>query len=51
MHRHEPPITNEKIELLHKDEERQFIVISKPGSVVSLSRPVSHLPPVSRSVG
>lgn len=35
VHRHEPPITRSPVLVLHKDEPRQFIVISKPGSVVS----------------
>ncbi len=35
VHRHEPPITISPILLLHRDDEKQFIVISKPGSVVS----------------
>jgi 23S rRNA-/tRNA-specific pseudouridylate synthase len=35
VHRHEPPITKSPVLVLHKDEARQFIVISKPGSVVS----------------
>ncbi|KAG7528297.1 hypothetical protein FFLO_06260 [Filobasidium floriforme] len=33
VHRHEPPITKSPVLVLHKDEARQFIVISKPGSV------------------
>jgi hypothetical protein len=35
VHRHEPPITNDPILLLHIDREKEFIVISKPGSIVS----------------
>lgn len=38
VHRHEPPITRSPVLVLHKDEPRQFIVISKPGSVVSAHR-------------
>lgn len=37
VHRHEPPITNDSILVLHIDREREFIVISKPGSVVRTS--------------
>ncbi|WVW84495.1 hypothetical protein I302_106529 [Kwoniella bestiolae CBS 10118] len=33
VHRHEPPITNDPILVLHIDREKQFVVISKPGSV------------------
>src|SRR5690242_14309355 len=35
VHRHEPPITNDPILLLHIDRAKEFIVISKPGSIVS----------------
>lgn len=34
VHRHEPPITAGSILVLHIDREREFIVISKPGSMV-----------------
>ena len=34
VHRHEPPVANEPVRILHIDKEREFIVISKPGSVV-----------------
>ena len=37
VHRHEPPITNDPILVLHKDEEREFVVISKPGSIVGFT--------------
>ncbi|WRT67633.1 uncharacterized protein IL334_004605 [Kwoniella shivajii] len=33
VHRHEPPITNDPILVLHIDRKKEFIVISKPGSV------------------
>ncbi|ORY31392.1 pseudouridine synthase [Naematelia encephala] len=33
VHRHEPPITNDPILILHIDREREFVVISKPGSI------------------
>lgn len=33
VHRHEPPITKAPLLVLHKDDERQFVVVSKPGSV------------------
>ena len=35
VHRHEPPVTNDPILVLHIDKEKQFVVISKPGSIVS----------------
>ena len=35
VHRHEPPITNDPILVLHKDDEKGYVIISKPGSVVS----------------
>jgi len=35
VHRHEPPITNDPILVLHKDEEKGYVMVSKPGSVVS----------------
>lgn len=38
VHRHEPPITNNPILVLHIDREKQFIVISKPGSMVRRQR-------------
>ncbi|WVF69302.1 hypothetical protein IAT40_004078 [Kwoniella sp. CBS 6097] len=33
VHRHEPPVTNDPILVLHIDREKGFVVISKPGSV------------------
>ncbi|WVQ73163.1 hypothetical protein IAR50_002727 [Cryptococcus sp. DSM 104548] len=33
VHRHEPPVTNDPILVLHIDREREFVVISKPGSL------------------
>ncbi|WWC62391.1 uncharacterized protein I303_104987 [Kwoniella dejecticola CBS 10117] len=33
VHRHEPPVTNDPILVLHIDRQKQFVVISKPGSV------------------
>ncbi|BEI80740.1 hypothetical protein CcaverHIS002_0112690 [Cutaneotrichosporon cavernicola] len=33
VHRHEPPVTNDPVVLLHIDREREFCVISKPGSM------------------
>ncbi|ORX40227.1 pseudouridine synthase [Kockovaella imperatae] len=33
VHRHEPPITNDEIPIIHLDTEREFVVISKPGSI------------------
>ncbi|EJD47007.1 pseudouridine synthase [Auricularia subglabra TFB-10046 SS5] len=33
VHRHEPPVTSTPVRILHVDEERQFIVVDKPGSI------------------
>ncbi|WVN86508.1 uncharacterized protein L203_101672 [Cryptococcus depauperatus CBS 7841] len=33
VHRHEPPVTNDPILVLHIDRDRGFVVISKPGSL------------------
>ncbi|KAL1412961.1 hypothetical protein Q8F55_000710 [Vanrija albida] len=33
VHRHEPPVSNDPVLVLHVDKEREFIVISKPGSM------------------
>ncbi|KAK8858451.1 hypothetical protein IAR55_002678 [Kwoniella newhampshirensis] len=33
VHRHEPPVTNDPVLILHMDRKREFIVISKPGSL------------------
>ncbi|KAF8340950.1 tRNA-pseudouridine synthase [Amanita rubescens] len=33
VHRHEPPVTSQRIKILHHDVEREFIVIDKPGSI------------------
>ena len=35
VHRHEPPVTSRPVKILHEDKERDFIVIDKPGSIVS----------------
>ena len=34
-HRHEPPVTSTPVRIILHDKERQFIVIDKPGSIVS----------------
>ena len=34
VHRHEPPVTSTPVKILHEDEEREFVVIDKPGSIV-----------------
>lgn len=34
VHRHEPPITNDPVLVLHINEEKEFVVVSKPGSMV-----------------
>lgn len=36
VHRHEPPITNDPVLVLHIDREKEFVVVSKPGSMVSI---------------
>ena len=33
VHRHEPPVANDSIMIIHLDREREFVVISKPGSI------------------
>ena len=39
VHRHEPPVTSKPVKILHRDQEREFIVIDKPGSIVRSSYP------------
>jgi len=33
VHRHEPPVTSTPVRIVHRDEERGFIIIDKPGSI------------------
>ncbi|TFK25702.1 tRNA-pseudouridine synthase [Coprinopsis marcescibilis] len=33
VHRHEPPVTNTPVRILHRDDEREFLVVDKPGSI------------------
>ena len=33
VHRHEPPVTDEPIKILHRDDEKGILVIVKPGSI------------------
>ncbi|EAU91801.1 tRNA-pseudouridine synthase [Coprinopsis cinerea okayama7 len=33
VHRHEPPVTDTPVRILHRDDEREFIVVDKPGSI------------------
>jgi RluA family pseudouridine synthase len=33
VHRHEPPVSNDPVLVLHVDKEREFVVVSKPGSL------------------
>ncbi|CAL1711603.1 unnamed protein product [Somion occarium] len=33
VHRHEPPVTSKPVKIIHRDKEREFIVIDKPGSI------------------
>ncbi|KZT06240.1 pseudouridine synthase [Laetiporus sulphureus 93-53] len=33
VHRHEPPVTSTPVRIVHHDQERQFIVLDKPGSI------------------
>ena len=37
VHRHEPPVTNTPVKILHHDVEREFVVVDKPGSIVRAS--------------
>ena len=37
VHRHEPPVTAKPVKVIYHDAEREFIVIDKPGSIVSRS--------------
>lgn len=32
VHQHEPPETSKLVKILHKDQERDFTMIDKPGS-------------------
>lgn len=34
VHRHEPPVTDKPVKIIHHDVEREFVVIDKPGSIV-----------------
>lgn len=45
VHRHEPPVTSTPVKILLHDDEREIIVIDKPGSIVCLSRAI----PTARS--
>lgn len=36
VHRHEIPVTSTPVKILHRDDEHGFIVIDKPGSIVSI---------------
>lgn len=42
VHRHEPPVTSIPVKVIKEDREKEFIVIDKPGSIVS-----SHRGPVN----
>jgi hypothetical protein len=44
VHRHEPPVTSTPVKVLLHDENRQFIVVDKPGSIVRPSRLLPCLP-------
>lgn len=35
VHRHEIPVPSTPVKILHRDDEHGFIVIDKPGSIVS----------------
>ena len=37
VHRHEPPVTSTPVKIILHDKERQFIVVNKPGSIVSIT--------------
>ncbi|KAF7782767.1 hypothetical protein Agabi119p4_2143 [Agaricus bisporus var. burnettii] len=33
VHRHEPPVSSRSVKILHRDTEREFIIVDKPGSI------------------
>ncbi|PWY99063.1 pseudouridine synthase [Testicularia cyperi] len=33
VHRHEPPVTNDPIKIIHRDDDKGMLVIVKPGSI------------------
>ena len=35
VHRHEPPVTDKPVKVLLHDADRGFVVVEKPGSIVS----------------
>lgn len=39
VHRHEPPVTASPVKITLHDKERHFLVIDKPGSIVSRALP------------
>lgn len=38
VHRHEPPVTGIPVKILLQDDEREIIVVDKPGSIVRVIR-------------
>jgi tRNA pseudouridine synthase 9 len=44
VHRHEIPVTSTPVKILHRDDEHGFIVIDKPGSIVSTFRDLHYEP-------
>lgn len=44
VHRHEPPVTATPVKILLQDDEREIIVVDKPGSIVRATYPVSDYP-------
>ena len=48
VHRHEPPVTSKPVKILHRDQEREFIVIDKPGSIVRSSYPFQPLTEINQ---
>lgn len=42
VHRHEPPVTSTPVKILLHDDEREIIVIDKPGSIVCVSRRIAY---------
>ncbi|KAG8687115.1 hypothetical protein FRC08_012151 [Ceratobasidium sp. 394] len=45
VHRHEIPVTSTPVKILHRDDEHGFIVIDKPGSIVSCCIPLRRVVP------
>lgn len=44
VHRHEPPVTATPVKILLQDDEREIIVVDKPGSIVRVLALLHHEP-------